>query len=111
MSEKVVPRLYRSPSKGHEQCDGYKNWNTYNVVYWLKSDPSLQAKAVAKANERKSKIKPAEVQKWINDSVFPNGTPSMLSYKELSPVKWGEVTEYINSLRTGVKSDPQEPAY
>lgn len=70
--------------------NGYKNWETWNVVLWLMDDESLYEDVISWGT-----VNDEEAEANVR-ALLPEGTPDFSSEKDLDKVDWVEVADMIN---------------
>jgi hypothetical protein len=77
----------------NNNCNGWANWETWNVLIWLDNDENLYKikQSFIRRNEHKQNFE-SIVKSFLID-MFPNGTPDMKSVEEMKTVNYQEISE------------------
>ena len=74
--------------------NGYKNWETWNVVLWVFNDEA-NYRDYLQYKSGMGTFSALEAKQYLNN-LFINGTPDMDNPSELNAVDWQEVADALN---------------
>lgn len=78
--------------------NGYKNWETWNVMLWAQNDEPIYRRVEDFLRGSKQPVTRMAVRAFFLGHIFPNGTPDMEKgwRGDMAKVDWYQITHHLN---------------